>query len=383
MAGASRFAARTLVSLGWLVTAPLYPAYAQDRPEGVLHPIRERISYQAPLVTDVRRSAAPQTQLLQLWRDLEGRPETFSIGVLDGSPNEVFGAITDVAVGPDGTLLVLDASSSNVRVFDRRGQHLQTFGREGRGPGELTNPRAMALDPLTGDVFVVDAVRSVSLFRQVGNQFQFVDVWQMAASPNDMCSLGTSIVANVVPTNPAPISIFDRTGASLNSAVAPPYRSSMPSIQREANRGVIACRSGAYFAYASLLLGDVRLYDRSGTIRWIARLTDYRPMELIEMSNGGMMARTLPTGTHGFLGATFIGSRAILVQVGRQTVASHEQALPYLSIDSYLIDVNTGQGGLLSDRLSRIAAVGPDYWVEVRDVPFPRVIMHGDPGGFR
>ena len=57
---------------------------------------------------------------------------------------------------PDGSIAVLSAGHSQVRVFDSDGHFLRAFGREGSGPGEMRFPRSMALAP-PDTVLVLDS----------------------------------------------------------------------------------------------------------------------------------------------------------------------------------------------------------------------------------
>ncbi len=57
-------------------------------------------------------------------------------------------------VDAEGNLLVLDAGNFRVQVFDCDGDYVRTFGGQGQGPGEFTQPRELVL---AGDrVVVVD-----------------------------------------------------------------------------------------------------------------------------------------------------------------------------------------------------------------------------------
>ncbi len=75
------------------------------------------------------------------------------------TPDE-FGRVSSVALGPDGTVFVADASNHEIRVFGLDGTHLRTFGREGEGPGEFTSiysiawagDRLLAYDPPLGRI---------------------------------------------------------------------------------------------------------------------------------------------------------------------------------------------------------------------------------------
>jgi hypothetical protein len=73
--------------------------------------------------------------------------EIVRIGAVDGAPEEMFGWIVDVVLGLDGLIYVLDAQASEVRVFDQGGRHVRTIARPGSGPGELSGPYSIWIDP--------------------------------------------------------------------------------------------------------------------------------------------------------------------------------------------------------------------------------------------
>lgn len=62
----------------------------------------------------------------------------------------------DVAIAPDGSVYVCEYGNSRVQRFSKDGEPLGTWGRPGRGEGELFNPWAVAVDG-RGRVFVVDS----------------------------------------------------------------------------------------------------------------------------------------------------------------------------------------------------------------------------------
>ena len=67
------------------------------------------------------------------------------IGQLDGPAEYAFGRITSVTAGPDGSIFVADAQVPVVRQYNANGAHVRSWGRKGRGPGELQNPEAIAI----------------------------------------------------------------------------------------------------------------------------------------------------------------------------------------------------------------------------------------------
>ena len=72
--------------------------------------------------------------------------EEFRVGTVDGGGPTSFGLIRSVAVLDDSRFAVADAQAEEVRLFDRDGQYLRTFGGEGAGPGELQGMQGVYVD---------------------------------------------------------------------------------------------------------------------------------------------------------------------------------------------------------------------------------------------
>jgi hypothetical protein len=81
--------------------------------------------------------------------------EELSIGRLDGPIEYQFAEIASIAVARDGSILVSDRKTPAVRLFDRTGKYVRTYGRKGPGPGEYMQPTDVAFLP-DGGVVVRD-----------------------------------------------------------------------------------------------------------------------------------------------------------------------------------------------------------------------------------
>lgn len=58
------------------------------------------------------------------------------IGIVDGPLEYIFGSVTGAVRLEDGSIVVADEQSANLRRYDSNGRHLWTSGRSGEGPGE-------------------------------------------------------------------------------------------------------------------------------------------------------------------------------------------------------------------------------------------------------
>src|SRR5690606_32615767 len=65
--------------------------------------------------------------------------ERVSIGVMDGAEALMLGNVRGLAIGPDGTIYVLESTPA-LKQFSPSGDYLQTISREGGGPGEYRRP---------------------------------------------------------------------------------------------------------------------------------------------------------------------------------------------------------------------------------------------------
>ena len=93
---------------------------------------------------------------------------TVRIGVLDGDPQYLFRIILDVARLADGTIVVLDQGSKELRFYSRAGDWISSLGGDGDGPGEFRGPWRVAR--FSGDTAIVwdFSRRTLSWFTPAG-----------------------------------------------------------------------------------------------------------------------------------------------------------------------------------------------------------------------
>ena len=65
------------------------------------------------------------------------------IGMLDGPMEYIFGDVTGAIRLEDGSVVVADEQTHNIRRYDASGQHMWTSGRQGEGPGEYGGLRLL------------------------------------------------------------------------------------------------------------------------------------------------------------------------------------------------------------------------------------------------
>ncbi|MGH7471006.1 MAG: 6-bladed beta-propeller [Longimicrobiales bacterium] len=68
-----------------------------------------------------------------------------SIGQLEGADEYMFGDVSELAVGTDGSIYVYDRQVPALRKYDATGKFVRNIGRKGQGPGEYLNGGGLAL----------------------------------------------------------------------------------------------------------------------------------------------------------------------------------------------------------------------------------------------
>lgn len=112
------------------------------RPEGV-PPTTDPVRYDSLGISVVANSAAAADFPLA-W-SLSEEP---SLVIGSGSdPNHQLFGVEDALRFPDGRIAVADGGSSQIRIYDARGEYVGAWGRDGEGPGEFTGLTNLELWP--------------------------------------------------------------------------------------------------------------------------------------------------------------------------------------------------------------------------------------------
>lgn len=67
------------------------------------------------------------------------------------------GLISDAAIGPDGSIIMVDVSMREVKVVDEDGRLTTILGSVGQGPGEYMQPISLDVSPNDSELLVADA----------------------------------------------------------------------------------------------------------------------------------------------------------------------------------------------------------------------------------
>jgi hypothetical protein len=111
-----------------------------------------------------------------VWGDTMRLVPAVVIGEMDGPDPYVLGNPGSVDMDEEGRIYVADRQAREIRVFGPDGQHRLSFGREGEGPGEFTDPDQIRIAS-SGEVIVRDQRNArFSVFSREG---EFLRSWPL------------------------------------------------------------------------------------------------------------------------------------------------------------------------------------------------------------
>ena len=94
--------------------------------------------------------------------------EEWRIGGDTGDEKYILSRPTDIAYDSRGNLFILDSRDKCIKKYSPAGKHIITFGRKGQGPGEMTRPYNIEIDPDDNIVVYDFSGRRFSVFSNDG-----------------------------------------------------------------------------------------------------------------------------------------------------------------------------------------------------------------------
>ncbi len=149
-----------------------------------------------------------------------------------GDPFAMWGP-RDIEVDLNGNILVSDTGGKRVRVYAPDGTYLTDYGFGGGGTGQLSEPVGLAVNPISGDVYIADTWnRRIQTFIETGQSWREfpVDMWyDNPQSPDrpymDVSPDGTILAVSDMSAegrNDGPrVVIYDLMGTPLRALNAP------------------------------------------------------------------------------------------------------------------------------------------------------------------
>lgn len=345
--------------------------HAQQRQIVKLHPTPENI----PQVTDPRFILHEEPG--RTFMD-ETTHEKITIGVEDGEYHEMFGAVYDLALPGDGTILALDFENSEVRVFDYAGALLTVFGRSGDGPGEFRkNPWSISVADQGASVFVLEQYgRSAAAFERLDRStFRAKAHIRTGVLAFTGCAMnGHFWVYGYDPAYEGVLYKFTDDGkhvASFLDFYKSPRRRVSVNMSRD---GLLACSETSGIValnqyWAPVLSG----YKENGELAWRVKFAGFDPTFAAEYDNGMINMNPLKPGQRRFETVFTDPAGDFYVQYVTIQDRDVERVPNYGPL--FKIDARTGSGTYLGISPS-LDGIDSGYGFSVVNEPFPQVVIH-------
>jgi len=126
------------------------------------------------------------------------------------------------ATALDGSILVGDYNNYNIKRYSPAGELLQVIGSKGSQPGQMNQPYGLAVDPVTGDLYLADTIsKEIEVYHPDGTPKATWDVAPTGGYYTSRLAVnhdGWVYAVNsqqTSPLNPHYINVYDREGTFL------------------------------------------------------------------------------------------------------------------------------------------------------------------------
>ena len=311
------------------------------------------------------------------WRDarekVAGARTTLAIGDNREGPTN-FGRVRDVAVTPEGDVLVLDDDAQEVRVFDSAGRFVQRVGGLGDGPTEFRYANGIELFGDRRLIVSSRGSRQFKLFRETETGWDLDRIAELPLVATDMCAMDTGRLFLTGFTEDENLLVHEFVGEGVVSSFVEGYQAHHWFLRYYMSKGLVGClKEPVRVAFAFELLPTVRLFAPSaGAPAWTSRIGDFIQPPVIQIvSDDGQpaMRRGKPKTEDGVASLHGILPGYLLLQVARYDTAKRK-----LDVRSYLVDAETGAGAYMGDAaLPPVLSAFPGGFVAMFEDPYPRL----------
>jgi hypothetical protein len=209
--------------------------------------------------------------------------EELSIGEGIGREDYMFSEVIAVATDDADRIYVLDYEECNVKIYDKNGNHIKTFGNRGQGPGDLYLPRNIAITK--ENEIVVKNFRNFSFFSLDGEYKRTLSTAKYDMTTARIDSDGNILGVEIVRDEENPRYELKKLDSEANyvrsvgSSLLPDFRQSGFNPFFPVLRWTIINGNQIVFGYMGEY--EIKVFDADGNlIRKISK--EYTPVEVTE-----------------------------------------------------------------------------------------------------
>lgn len=310
------------------------------------------------------------------------------IGSLDGPINTIFGNIEDIKTGGDGSIWTLDGRLNQVRKYKGGSAPIFSFGRPGHGPLEFMRPEALAILS-NGEIAVLDPGRlEIKFFSIQDTTAEHLKTVRHGIPMASMCGMGSDVYIRGVPP------VGERDKYSRNTSVAfeeipsvvvynrdagkiaqfgDVYETDDPALRLQLTEGPIACFAESESIIASMGgTSFIYAYSARGQRKWVAKLDGLKPT-VVEKTDRATTFRSGSQPNDRVLSIVNLGGGYALIQSRHRTPKVAKEGKLYEYLDSFVIDVESGEGTHIGNELPLIYEYDAGTAYSYSTVPYPKL----------
>ena len=361
----------------------------------IMHPTEENLPPSGgPLIradTVVKGLASPEraAEWSAARRALLDATPVTSVGTLDGAGPDLLGSVSAAAADADGNVYILDGIAEEVLVFDASGDFLHRVGGKGEGPEEFLNVRGLVRLP-DGRLVVGQSGAPAKVLEPGPEGYDFAgplvrDRATEALAIIDMCALRDRLVvhsSNLVLDELVLHEVSTVDGAVLSS-FGEAYRATFATDRIDRSHGRIACGADPpTIVWGFYYFPIVRAFRPDNTLLWAALIEDFAQGLVYQNSPNSPTVHPRSSPTEYIVAAHALPPGFVVLQTVLYEFRGRGEDRSWESVRrrTYLVDQETGNGGLVGDDLPRIAWIGDSTYVAAWSFPYPRAEVRVMPG---
>ena len=348
----------------------------------IIHPTEENLNPEFGItnVVNNRDTLFPDDSAVpDILKRIRNEKTLFTVGKQEGEEFEMFGQISAIHIDENSNIFISDSQDAGIYLYDSSGNHQQTFGRKGRGPGELVNADRIILK--NGELFVLNLFFDLKSYRFENGKYVYDSTLETGLIPISFCISDNRLFLqslymgdDLLNEKPGNITVFNvgDYNTPLRS-FGSYYQSESPLAVQSMSAGAIACgqKSGQLFHYKRLL-NLVYSYDKSGNLSWITRLDNFQFMRILETPDRiGGDPNHLQEEFDLIENLIVLNSDYLLVQVENRKLNGDENQK--IKLHSYLLNNNNGSGIYIGNDLSLILSATENRLAFLEQGDYPRV----------
>ncbi len=365
----------------------------------IMHPTEENLPAPGgPLVgADTLLSGVSDPERVADWaaarRAILDAEIVTSIGAATGDGPDVLGIVGDAAVDEEGNVYIQENTTDELLVFSATGDLLHRTGGTGDGPEEFRGIRRFVRLPDGRLVVAHDGgAAKVLELRDQGYRYAGLlleDQTREIPAIIDMCAVGDRLflhATNLGSTDPDTHRIIREVSADegrVTASLAEGYRSEFERDRQRRSYGNIACGDGPPTLVWSLYYFPVvKGYRPDNTLLWTALVEEFEQPLIYQNNARSSSVEPIGSSQEYLIGVHALRSGFIVLQAahrGRPVPDQGLASMPVLRLRTYLIDRETGNGGVVGDDLPWIAWIGDSSFITVPSDPYPKVEVRGLP----